>query len=103
MSVHIHFRAGAREEAVAIDRWWRTHRPAAPTLFVDELEQTLSLLRAQPLAGRVTRDDQGLVQVRRIFMRRTHHHLYYRFDGAVLDVLAIWHSARRGPPASVRR
>jgi plasmid stabilization system protein ParE len=36
--------------------------------------------------------------VRRVFMARVRYHVYYVETGEVIDVLAVWHSARGSEP-----
>lgn len=44
--------SGEAKVAVArIDAWWRSNRPAAPGLFLDELEQALNTLEGARLDG----------------------------------------------------
>jgi len=41
----------AQQQASRMAQWWAEHRPAAPTLFTDELERTFQLLVATPGPG----------------------------------------------------
>jgi len=34
-------------------------------------------------------------EVRRVLLRKTRYHLYYRVRGNALEVLAVWHRDRR--------
>ena len=96
--MRVFFRSSALDDARQIQDWWIENRPAAPTLFLDELKSALDLLAAQPQAGRIARSDQDLANVRRLLMHRSRYHLYYRVDGEDLEVLSIWHSSRGGDP-----
>lgn len=41
----------ARRQIEKIARWWRENRPAAPTMFLDELGETEQRLRDNPEVG----------------------------------------------------
>lgn len=82
-----------------IARWWIKHRPAAPSMFMDELAAAERLLRGHPEAGRAYATHRTGV-VRRILLGGTKHHLYYRYraDRTELIVLTVWGAPReRGP------
>jgi hypothetical protein len=49
----VEFADPAREQVRAASAWWRKNRPAAPTLFDDELADAVSLLESGPLLTRV--------------------------------------------------
>jgi plasmid stabilization system protein ParE len=79
-------------------RWWRDNRAAAPDLLEQELRNVLALVAAAPTLGAVARDPR-IKGVRRVLLRRTRYHVYYRADAAAgrLEVLALWHASRRDP------
>ena len=83
------------EEALA---WWRENRGAAPRLLDEELRGVLAVVAAAPTLGALARDAR-LPGVRRILLRRTRYHVYYRVEATSgrLEILALWH-ARRQPP-----
>jgi plasmid stabilization system protein ParE len=86
----------ARGQVRAIDAWWRVNRPAAPDLFARELAQALSVLEQTPTLG--TRYEGGSKTVRRLLLRRSHHHLYFDEQAEQLFVVAVWSAHRgRGP------
>ncbi|WP_394826376.1 type II toxin-antitoxin system RelE/ParE family toxin [Pendulispora albinea] len=87
----------ASREAERIDRWWRENRPAAPTMFVDELKGALGVIVSAPtIAPRaVGARREG---VRRFVLQRTRYALYYVVVDDVLSVLAIWHCSRGSEP-----
>jgi len=60
----------AEEQARIIDAWWRKERPAAPSLFSEELASAFTVLGAAPEAGRRYRHPT-VVDVRRILLRST--------------------------------
>jgi plasmid stabilization system protein ParE len=71
--------------------------PCGPELFQRELETTVAAVASSPMLGAVSADDE-FPDVRRVLMRRTRYHVYYRIIGDVLEVLAIWHAARGEGP-----
>lgn len=88
----------AAAQADAIDVWWRLNRRDSRALFALELAATLALAATAPLAGTVYR--AGGEQVRRLFMRRTRHHVYYTIDADAEEVVvhAVWGAPKhRGP------
>jgi plasmid stabilization system protein ParE len=91
------FRRRATRDAKAIETWWRENRPAAPDLFVAELERALTVVSLMPLIGKQAGSDL-LSGVRRVVLRRTRYYVYYRVRGEALEVLAIWHAARGREP-----
>ena len=88
------------EEAAA---WWRVNRPAAPTLFADELAGALDLLGGAPDLGRRYRRVR-IPGLRRLLLPVTLYHVYYVHDvrAAECVVLAVW-SALRGRLPRLRR
>ena len=79
-----------------IDAWWREHRLAAPNLFTDELDRALLALGEMPTLGGTY--EAGARSVRRLLLRRTHHHLYFVQEAERVYVLAVWNAFRgRGP------
>jgi plasmid stabilization system protein ParE len=92
------FTARATNQTRRALAWWRENRPAAPDLLEQELRSVLALVAAAPSLGAVARDPR-IEDVRRVLLRRTRYHVYYRVDAAAerLDVLAVWHSNRREP------
>lgn len=79
--------------------WWRTHRPAAPDLFDEELAGAFTLLGRAPDIGRRYKR-RGIPGLRRLLLPRTRYHVYYLHDSAkaTVIVLAVWSAVRgRGP------
>lgn len=95
--MRVAFHPRAAEDAARIDTWWKTNRLAAPTLFREELEETLTAVTITPTLGASGADDE-FPDVRRAVMKRTRYLLYYRVEGDMVVVLAIWHSARGEGP-----
>jgi plasmid stabilization system protein ParE len=89
----------ARRQIEKISRWWDENRPAAPTMFLDELADAERLLRSNAEAGiAYARHRTG--DVRRVLLAGSAHHLYYRYrrDRDEIVVLTVWGAPReRGP------
>jgi len=86
------------EDAVRVEAWWVANRPAALDLFQLELEATVAAAASLPTLGAISPGDDELPDVRRVLMRRTRYYVYYRATADVLEVLAIWHTARGEGP-----
>jgi plasmid stabilization system protein ParE len=87
----------AEREIEEIDAWWRKNRPAAPDLFVVELEGMLEVVALMPSLGAPAKSERAR-DVRRVALKRTRYHVYYRVRNEVLQVLAVWHAMRgKGP------
>ena len=86
-----------------IDAWWRANRTSAPELFLEEVSAAFDALLAAPLTGRVL-TVKGVGGVRRLVLRTTRYHVYYRVEKDTVTVVAIWSAVRgRGPtPAELR-
>jgi hypothetical protein len=89
----------AQQQITKAEAWWIEHRPAAPTLFLDELEATFQYICAIKGAG-VRWPTQRHPNVRRILMPRTNNHIYFIVDEATnaLHVLAIWGAPKGRTP-----
>jgi plasmid stabilization system protein ParE len=84
-------------QIAAIDAWWRVNRTKAPDLFLDELADAFALIEAAPELGRPWTSSE-VPGVRRVVMRATRYHVYYRVDPDGVVVLAVWSAVRgRGP------
>jgi len=86
----------AREQARIIDAWWRENRPSAPELFVAELSSAFATLASAPKAG--TPYPLELTGVRRLLLRSTRYHVYYRVKEDDVMIVAIWSSVRGSGP-----
>ncbi len=95
----IRISARARRNIETIQRWWAVNRPAAPSLFLDELAAAETLLRTSPRVGRVYAVHRVGI-VRRLVLEKTRHHLYYRYRSDIdeLVVLVVWGSPREQGP-----
>jgi plasmid stabilization system protein ParE len=96
--VRIEFAPRAVREAERGALWWRDNRPAAPTLFEEELREALDQIRSFPQLGSAYDAIPG-VEHRRLLIPGTRYHVYYRIaEPDLVRVVAIWSSVRgRGP------
>jgi len=93
--VKVELAAEAQAQVDRIDAWWRENRQAAPDLFAEELGKALRALAETPAAA-VRYGPKP--SVRRMLLKRTHHHLYVIEEAARLYVVAVWSAYRgRGP------
>lgn len=79
-----------------IDRerqWWLQHRDY-PEIFAAELEQAVKVLAVLPGAGN-SYPGTAVPALRRLYLEKVAHHLYYTFDDEQVVVRAFW-GARRG-------
>ncbi|MBI4702636.1 MAG: hypothetical protein HY744_16060 [Deltaproteobacteria bacterium] len=83
-----------------IEAWWRENRRAAPELFSIELADALDALTHTPTLGTSYAERSGVV-VRRLLLRRSRYHVYFSYDAAadIVEVRALWHTARGTGPA----
>lgn len=93
------FTATAEEQAHAVADWWAAERPAAPTLFVDELSRAIDRLSDTPGSG-APFDSDVLAGVKRVLLSGSKYHLYYTVHPARHEVLvrAVWHASRGQRP-----
>ena len=97
MTARIVVTAEAEQQARTIDTWWRQERPAAPGLFTEELAAAFALLGDAPEAGR-RYPHPTVSDVRRILLRSTRYHVYYRLQENDVVVLAVWSGVRGSGP-----
>jgi plasmid stabilization system protein ParE len=93
MTVRIVVTPEAEEQARTIDSWWRNERPAAPSLFAEELAAAFALLGDAPEAGR-RYPHPTVPDVRRVLLRSSRYHVYYRLHENDVVVLAVWSGVR---------
>jgi plasmid stabilization system protein ParE len=97
----VKLRVGSQAQAQAdkLEDWWGANRPSAPTLFTDELEATLRLLRTMP-GGGIGWPTPRRPTLRRILMPMTQNHVNFRVDHALetVFVLAVWGAPRGRVP-----
>ena len=88
----------AVREAERCARWWRENRPAARTLFDEELRAAIEQIRTAPQLGSVYHAMRGR-EHRRVLLPQTRYHVYYRVTGPDrARVVCVWSAVRgRGP------
>ncbi|MBI4728714.1 MAG: type II toxin-antitoxin system RelE/ParE family toxin [Acidobacteria bacterium] len=79
------------------DDWWAEHRTAAPRLLRAELNRAFHLITSQPQAGSCA-ENVELPDVRRVLLRRTRYHVYYRASQGVVRIIGFWHASRGSTP-----
>lgn len=95
LEIKVSAQAFAQIEAAA--EWWVRNRTSAPNAIRHDVAQILAVLSTQPGVGAPAR--RGRVPgVRRVNLTRVRYYLYYRVSGAVLEVLALWHTSRGREP-----
>jgi len=79
--------------------WWTKNRPYAPSLFAEDLESAFDLIEQFPHAGEAV-PHRRIAGLRRVLLNHVQYYLYYTvfIDARVVDVLALRHSSRKGPP-----
>ncbi|MYM84409.1 type II toxin-antitoxin system RelE/ParE family toxin [Duganella sp. FT50W] len=85
-----------------LSSWWRHNRPAAPDAVEDELTRIFALLASRPDLG-AQASNAKLASVRRIYLAKIRHHLYYRVQTNAVILLALWHTSRGSGPTSKRK
>lgn len=94
MNIKFTPRASSRIEFVS--EWWRTERPDASGLFLDELNAALRQIEFMPNSGQIY--PRKSYQVRRVLLPRTRNHLYYRVHVDHVEVLGIWSAVTERSP-----
>ena len=81
-----------------IETWWQRNRPASPELFAREFAWAVDFLSACPTMGTPIRANPK--EIRRVYLKKTRYHIYYRLDHAaqVVEIRAVWHTARGTSP-----
>ena len=92
-----HCRLRTPREIEEINAWWRDNRSGAPDLFLVELGRILDVIALVPMLGASAKSARA-TGVRRVLLRKTRYHVYYRVRDETLQVLAVWHAARGSPP-----
>jgi len=79
----------------AARRWWLQNRDKAPEAFDEELDRAFELIERTPhIAPRIpTRHGPA----RRLTIERIRYYMYYRIHRDRIEVLSLWHTARRPP------
>lgn len=87
----------AAEQIRIIDSWWRRERPAAPRLFSEEFAGALVLIAGAPVAGRLY-PHATVSEVRRVLLRSSRYHVYYKIHKDDAIILAVWSAVRGSGP-----
>jgi plasmid stabilization system protein ParE len=92
--VGLHLRAAAEIDQIA--KWWRKNRPAAPRLFLDELDRAFLAISEHPEIGRKV-GLRAYPNARTYVLRRTRYIVIYNVDTAagVIAVARVRHGKRR--------
>ena len=89
----VRFTATAQAHIGRERQWWIQHRDY-PEIFAAELEAAVTILAVLPGAGNPY-PAAGVQGLRRLYLEKVAHHLYYTFDDEQVTVRAFW-GARRG-------
>jgi plasmid stabilization system protein ParE len=89
----------AQQQVDKIEAWWVENRPDAPTLFIDELEESFQYICDVRSAG-VRWPTPHRPRLRRLLMTRTKNHIYFVIDEATetVHVHAVWGAPRARAP-----
>ena len=95
----VRFTPEALDEVEKEDEWWRTHRLAAPELFLEELESAIERLVEQPRSGKAVREPDAPA-LQRVLLRKTRRHVYYLYnvDQDELVIHSVWGAVRGSKP-----
>ncbi len=74
------FQRRATREIETADEWWRKNRPSSPDLFLTEFERMFAAVVLMPTLGTPAKSKRA-AGVRRVLLRRTRYHVYYRGPG----------------------
>jgi len=86
----------AQRDIKRIDATWIQNRPLATDLFYLELRDMFDLLARQPHIGH--RYPARAPGVRRVLLRGSRYHVYYKTTPKQIHVVAVWGAVReRGP------
>ena len=97
MTTRVFFTPEAAEQVRTIDGWWRRERPAAPLLFSEEFSDALVLIAGAPQAGRPY-PHATVSEVRRVLLRSSRYHVYYKIHKDDAIILAVWSAVRGSGP-----
>lgn len=86
----------ARRHIEKRQAWWSKHRPAALSLFLDELGAAERQLRTAPELGSIY-VERNKRTIRRVLLPKSGTHVYYSLDANrdLVTILAVW-GAQRG-------
>lgn len=98
----------AQREIVRAALWWKANRPAAPDLFLEELQAAERHLCGAPISGEVYGYRKARL-IRRWLLQETEYHVYFSVDreARVIMVHSVGGGLRGsdwvGPPLAPRR
>ena len=98
MPLTVRIKPRARREIIAAAAWWSENRLAAPGAVAQDLREALSVLAEFPGIGTKVENTKS-PEIRRWFLKRIGHHIYYRCKGSVLEVVAFWGADREHGPS----
>jgi plasmid stabilization system protein ParE len=86
----------AKQDMQRIDSWWVHNRQLSADLFYLELQDAFDLIRRRPTIGQRYASRSG--KARRVLLRGTRYHVYYKVTPTQISVVTIWSAVRgRGP------
>ena len=97
MSLRVKISARASNQVRAAAKWCAENRPAAPDAIGIDFSEAVALLAEQPNIG-VAYGGGRAIGIRRLFLGRVGHFVYYTATEDSLNVLAIWHASREHQP-----
>ena len=99
MKFRVIFGPEAQEHLTEVVRGVKAERRGDLSLLRRELQSAAAMLTELPAAGSpyLLARQAG---VRRLLLRKSRYHLYYRVDREQekIQILALWHTSRRRPP-----
>jgi plasmid stabilization system protein ParE len=92
--IGLHLRAAAEIDRIA--KWWRRNRPAAPRLFLDELDRAFATIADHPEIGRKV-GLRAYPNARTYVLRKTGYVVIYNVDSeaGVIAIARVRHGKRR--------
>lgn len=92
----VEFAPGAAQQALEARDWWTTNREKAPGAFDEDFSELIEMLEHVPRGvGAAIAQRPG---VRRAVLRRVRYNVYFRIEGTVVLILAVWHASRGDMP-----
>ncbi len=93
--MRLEWRAGAREDLLAIIKAIAEDKPLAARKFLADVEARVSALAAFPELGK-TSDRDGATGLRELVVH-TNYIVFYRFDDVRVEVITVIHAHRSWP------